>query len=139
MKSSVKPFAAIARYDPLRIMAGRRLDFDCPRRQRHEHRPEDDLEATAELPQLDMQAASIIRSGWHGRYRLFTSAAACRHQVRSREMTGDSHGIDSTGSWPTIDELISVRDKIMDLEAALVDAGEIGEADKQCYRRYMQR
>lgn len=96
--------------------------------------PEDDLEATAELPQLDMQAASIryAADGTDATDYLPAPLHAGRVRPAQTEMAGDSHGIDSTGGWPTIDELISVRDKIVDLEAALVDAElKTARLDKQ--------
>ncbi len=96
--------------------------------------PEDDLDATAELPQLDMQAAHLhyAADGTDATDCLPTPLYAGTARVAQPVGTGDAPRTDSTASWPTIDELVSVRDKIVDLEAALLDAElKTSRLDKQ--------
>lgn len=104
--------------------------------------PEDDLDITAELPQLDLQAAQLQYSMDDTAIADYMTASvsdvaatsgsnSARKNARSVWSSNDP-GTDSTGGWPTVDELISVRDKIVDLEAALLEAElKLSKLDKQ--------
>lgn len=96
--------------------------------------PEDDLDITAELPQLDMQAAQIRYAADGTDATDYLPAPVHVGGARSSQSRIPVDGLDgdSTSSWPAVDELISVRDKIVDLEAALLDAElKTAKLDKQ--------
>jgi DNA repair exonuclease SbcCD ATPase subunit len=86
--------------------------------------PEDDLDITAELPQLDMQAAQnqYAADGTDATDYLPVQVHARNAGASQPGMPADGLRTTSIDGWPTVNELVSVRDKIVDLEAGLLDA-----------------
>ncbi|MGD9843032.1 MAG: FHA domain-containing protein [Steroidobacteraceae bacterium] len=90
--------------------------------------PDDDLDITAELPQLNLQEA-------HARYAVsgvdapnpghegVTESDSDLSKTGAWLATDVMQSISHSGEdWPLVDELLTVRDRIVDLEAELLDA-----------------
>ncbi|MGE0115832.1 MAG: FHA domain-containing protein [Steroidobacteraceae bacterium] len=98
---------------------------------------EDDLDATAELPLLDLQTTRL-RYATDGIETAGQVSLSCSDAPESDHTdslpTLDLSGFttDTASGWPLVDELLTVRDKIVDLEAALLDAeSKLARLDKQ--------
>lgn len=89
---------------------------------------DDDLDTTAELPQLDLQSqqfATLAHSASARDAVPVPSSGAFSADGQTGQWpvpdTTDS-GFNADSSWQLVDELLTVRDKIVDLEASLLDA-----------------
>lgn len=86
-------------------------------------KPDDDLDATAELPQLDLQTASLLSP---------LAGAADAGDTVSAPFPDIADVAPTPADWPVLDELLTVRDRIVDLEAALLDAElRLAKLDRQ--------
>ncbi|MGC3983196.1 MAG: FHA domain-containing protein [Steroidobacteraceae bacterium] len=86
-----------------------------------------DLDTTAELPQLSLQTSGLRRVVHSGEELQDESFPAIAKEFSDTagtdswpQVSGDS--LTDTANWSMVDELLTVRDKIVDLEAALLES-----------------
>jgi chromosome segregation ATPase len=94
--------------------------------------PDDDLDTTAELPQLNLQEAhaSYVATGTYGQTTELDSDPAKTGGWLATDVINSISS--SAENWPLVDELLTVRDRIVDLEADLLDAQlKFAKLDKQ--------